>query len=67
MIGNNLERDIRGANAMGFNSILAAYSPRYRMSPACPEEQPDFVAEEPAQILKLVESLADAILDVPDL
>lgn len=67
MIGNNLERDIRGANAMGIHSILAAYSPRYRMSPACLEEQPDFVAEEPSQIPKLVESLVDAIPNVPDL
>lgn len=57
MIGNNLERDIRGANGMGLHSILAAYSSRYRMSPACPEEQPDCVADNPSQIPELVESL----------
>lgn len=57
MIGNNLERDIRGANEMGFWSILAGYSPRYRMEPECPEEEPDFVAKEPSQIMELVEEI----------
>ena len=57
MIGNNLERDIRGANGMGFWSILAGYSPRYRMEPECPEEEPDFVAEDPSQIPELVEEI----------
>ncbi len=54
MNGNNLERDIRGANAMGFYSILAAYSPRYRMVPECPEEEPEYVAKDPGQIPELV-------------
>lgn len=57
MIGNNLERDIVGANQMGFWSVLAGYSPRYRMEPACPEEEPDFVAEDPSRILELVKEI----------
>lgn len=63
MIGNNLERDIRGANAMGIHSILAEYSPRYRMSPTCPEEEPERVAEEPSRIPELVELLNGALGD----
>jgi len=57
MIGNNLERDIRGANQMGFWSILAGYSPRYRMDPECPEEQPDYVAKDPSRLPELVEEI----------
>lgn len=62
MIGNNLERDIRGANEMGFWSVLAGYSPRYRMNPQCPEERPDYVAETPSRIPALVEEIERAVL-----
>lgn len=61
MIGNNLERDIRGANEMGFWSILAGYSPRYRMCPECLEEQPDYVAKDLFQIPGLVEEIRKAV------
>ncbi len=57
MIGNNLERDIVGANRMGFWSVLAAYSPRYRMTPECEEERPDHVAKVPSDIPGIVERI----------
>ena len=57
MIGNNLERDIVGANRMGFWSVLAAYSPRYRMTPECEEERPDYVAKVPSDIPGIVERI----------
>ena len=57
MIGNNLERDILGANRMGIHSILAGYSPRYRMTPFRAEETPEYTAHSPDEIPKLVDAL----------
>lgn len=42
MVGNNLERDIVGANRFGIISVLETWSPRYRMEPQCEEEVPDY-------------------------
>ncbi|NLK28496.1 MAG: HAD hydrolase-like protein [Clostridiales bacterium] len=57
MIGNNLERDIVGANRMGITSILISYSPRYVMQPKCEEEIPDYVVSKPIELLGLLEQL----------
>lgn len=57
MIGNNLKRDIVGANRMGITSILASYSPRYNMVPECEEEIPDYVIAKPAELFDLLEQL----------
>ena len=55
MIGNNLERDIVGANRMGITSVLAGYSPR--MKPENEEETPDYVVCDPSEIPALIEML----------
>ena len=57
MIGNNLERDIVGANRMGIISVLAGYSPRYRVKPENKEETPDYVICDPCEIPALIEML----------
>jgi len=57
MIGNNLERDILGANRMGITSILESYSPRYVMKPQIKEEVPDYVVAMPKEIPPLLEQL----------
>lgn len=57
MVGNNLERDIAGANAMGLTSVLLTYSPRYRMQPNDPCEIPDYVIALPSQLPLLLEHL----------
>lgn len=57
MIGNNLKRDILGANRMGFLSVLAAYSPRYGMNPENKEETPDYVINRPAELIDLLDRL----------
>lgn len=59
MIGNNLERDIAGANRMGICSVLLTYSPRYRMAPETAEEMPDYAVEMPCEILPLLERLEE--------
>lgn len=57
MIGNNLKRDIVGANRMGIVSILASYSPRYDMNPINQEETPDYILDAPDKLFELMEEL----------
>ncbi len=57
MVGNNLKRDIVGANRMGIISVLAGYSPRYDMKPENKEEIPDYVVSRPAELVGLMEQL----------
>ena len=42
MVGNNVRKDIAGANRFGIISVLADYSPRYDMTPHSPDETPDY-------------------------
>ena len=42
MIGNNLPRDILGANKFGITSVLYDWSPRYDMTAKCQDEIPDY-------------------------
>ncbi|HHX13311.1 MAG TPA: HAD hydrolase-like protein [Clostridiales bacterium] len=57
MIGNNLKRDIVGANRMGITSVLISYSPRYVMQPDNEEEMPDYVVSKPIELIGLLEQL----------
>ncbi|MBP1753669.1 MAG: hydrolase [Firmicutes bacterium] len=57
MIGNNLKRDVVGANRMGIVSILASYSPRYDMNPINEEEIPDYILTSPDKLYELIEEL----------
>lgn len=57
MIGNNLQRDIVGANRVGITSILMSLSPRYVMQPANEEEIPDYVVSKPSELYDLLEQL----------
>lgn len=57
MIGNNLKRDVLGANRMGITSILLSFSPRYGMQPAAEEEIPDYVAAMPCEIPGIIHQL----------
>lgn len=53
MVGNNLKRDIVGANRFGITSVLLSWSPRYCMTPKTPEEVPDHVIQSPDELLGL--------------
>jgi len=57
MIGNNLKRDVLGANRMGFTSILLSFSPRYVMQPEAKDETPDFVAAMPCEVPEIIHQL----------
>ena len=57
MIGNNVRKDVAGANRFGITSILIDWSPRYDMNPADKWERPDHTVHEPEELLALVERL----------
>ena len=57
MVGNNLERDIRGANALGIISVWLHWSPRRSKIPADDLEVPQHTIEQPLDLIPLIESL----------
>lgn len=57
MIGNNVKKDIAGANNFGITSILLDWSPRYPMIPQTPEQVPDYIIHKPLELLPLIEKL----------
>lgn len=59
MVGNNLSRDIAGANRLGITSIHMAWTDRYPRQPVCPEELPDHTIDAPAGLLPLLRRLGD--------
>ena len=57
MVGNNLKRDIVGANRFGITSVLMAWSPRYCMVAESEEETPDYIVQQPSELVELIEKL----------
>ena len=57
MVGNNLERDIRGANALGIISVWLNWSSRRSKIPADDLEIPQHTIEYPLDLIPLIESL----------
>ncbi|SFL11639.1 putative hydrolase of the HAD superfamily [Paenibacillus sp. 1_12] len=57
MVGNNLSRDIKGANEMGITSIFLSWTPRYPKLHADESEIPDYTISEPLELIDLVEKL----------
>ena len=57
MLGNNLSRDIAGANAFGIRSALLRWSPRYRHVWESDLEKPDYVLDHPRELIALMERL----------
>ncbi len=54
MVGNNLRRDILGANRMGIHSVLINWSGRYPSTTEDPEAQPEYTIHEPLELLDIV-------------
>lgn len=61
MVGNNLARDITGANRMGIASIHLAWTDRYPKQPTAPDEIPDHTIGTPAELLPLLRRLDGAV------
>jgi HAD superfamily hydrolase (TIGR01549 family) len=57
MVGNNLARDIRGANALGLISIWLVWNQRYPCICADDAETPDFQVSSAAGLRNLLEAL----------
>jgi FMN phosphatase YigB (HAD superfamily) len=57
MVGNNLERDVVGANRLGLISVFFHWNDSRRSQPQIEEEQPRFTVSSPSQLMSLIESL----------
>lgn len=57
MVGNFLERDIKGANALGMISVWIDWSPRRPKVPAEELEEPNFTIKEPLELLPIIDQL----------
>lgn len=61
MIGNNLKKDIAGANRQGMISVWLDWSPRYFHTIEEPDWTPDYTVRTPAQLLTLLHELEEKI------
>jgi putative hydrolase of the HAD superfamily len=57
MVGNHLERDIKGANQVGMISVWLDWAPRRSKVPADPSEVPQYTIKAPLDLLPLIEAL----------
>jgi FMN phosphatase YigB (HAD superfamily) len=57
MVGNNLARDIRGANASGLTSVFFSWSDRRTRTPADPSEKPDYVIAAITDLPRLLDGI----------
>jgi putative hydrolase of the HAD superfamily len=60
MVGNNLARDIKGANALGMISVWLDWAPRRSKTPADPSEIPSHRITRPDEVIALIARLEDA-------
>lgn len=61
MVGNNVKKDIAGANRFGITSILLDWSDRYNMVPANQDEVADYIIHMPKELIELIEELNNRI------
>jgi FMN phosphatase YigB (HAD superfamily) len=57
MVGNNLERDVVGANRLGLISVFFHWNDRRRSEPLTEEEQPDHIVSSASELVALIEKL----------
>ena len=67
MIGNNLARDIAGANRFGIRSVHMCWSNRYPIKASMPEEEPTYCIHHPEELLPLVDLLEKQLEESGDL
>lgn len=59
MVGNNLGRDTRGANALGLVTIWLVWNRRYPLTCAADDETPDYQVSAADDLRRLLEALAE--------
>lgn len=57
MVGNRLDRDVRGANQLGMVSVWLNWAPRYGKEPADELETPDYEIAVPLELLDVLDEL----------
>ncbi|HEX2908946.1 MAG TPA: HAD family hydrolase [Phototrophicaceae bacterium] len=57
MVGNYLERDIKGANQLGLISVWLDWSPRRTKTPKDETERPQHIIKNPLELFSLIEVL----------
>lgn len=63
MVGNNLSRDVKGANDMGIKSVFLDWTPRYPKTPSEDSEIPNYTISMPLELVDLVEKLESELLE----
>ncbi len=63
MVGNNLKKDIAGANRQGMISVWLDWSPRYFHTAEEPDWKPCYTVSTPAQLLELLHELEAKLQD----
>ena len=61
MVGNNVQRDVRGANRFGLTSVLIDWSKRRPFTEELPEDRADYRIHTPEELLPLAEKLEAAL------
>ena len=61
MVGNNLKKDIAGANRQGLISVWLDWSPRYFHTVEEPDWQPDYTVKTPAELIPLLHALEEKL------
>lgn len=62
MVGNNLARDIKGANDLGLISVWLDWSPRRSKTPSNSSEIPQYTIKQPLDLLPVLEQIEIALL-----
>jgi len=57
MLGNNLSRDIKGANKLGMISVWMDWAPRRSKTPSGASETPRFIIKTPSELLDVINIL----------
>ncbi len=60
MVGNNLERDIKGANELGIVSVFLDWSPRRSKIPKDSSEQPRYTIKLPVDLIGVLAEIEQA-------
>ncbi len=61
MIGNNLKKDIAGANRQGLTSVWLDWSPRYFHTFQEPDWVPDYTVKTPGELIPLLHALEEKL------
>lgn len=60
MVGNNLARDVCGANRLGLISVWLDWAPRRSKTPANEEQIPRYTIKEPLELLDVINRLCQS-------